>query len=124
MKKILLVPALLIALAACGGEDEEPVNPFSRTYDDCGHAQVYLDLDEKTMFFDTAGDAEGSGDHDLYDALCTLRSLEAPEHVINHIGNTSSLQGMQSDSWGDFTAEWTYHPDQGLDIVFKYTPKD
>src|SRR5690606_18094802 len=121
MKKLLLVPALLIALAACG-EDDEPRNPFAEAYNKCDVFASFIDLDEKTLFFDTAGDGIGSGEHELDDALCMVRELDAPVHVMNHIGNTSSLQGMQSDSWGDFTAEWTYHPDQGLDIVFKYTP--
>ena len=33
------------------------------------------------------------------------------------INSTRALDGMQTDSWHDITARWTYHPDDGLDIT-------
>jgi hypothetical protein len=31
--------------------------------------------------------------------------------------NTRALDGMQTASWGNYEASWTYHPDEGLDVV-------
>jgi hypothetical protein len=36
---------------------------------------------------------------------------------VTEIDNTRALDGMQRDSWRKFKASWTYHPDDGLNIV-------
>ena len=51
----------------------------------------------------------------LYD--CALDSLGVPERVQSHIGTTRALDGTQEDSWEDYSARWTYHPDSGMNIT-------
>jgi hypothetical protein len=33
--------------------------------------------------------------------------------------STSALNGRQEDSWQEFTASWTYHPDNGIDLIVR-----
>jgi 5-methylcytosine-specific restriction endonuclease McrA len=71
----------------------------------------------KTISFDTAGEEDyGVGD-DIEDVACVLLVLRAPSYVVTEIDNTRALDGMQRDSWRKFKASWTYHPDDGLNIV-------
>lgn len=51
----------------------------------------------------------------VYD--CVLEALEVPERVRSHIGSTRALDGMQEDSWDDYNARWTYHPDAGITVT-------
>jgi len=63
------------------------------------------------------GEDPGSGSGSIDDLACVLTELGTPTHVISHMDSTRALDGMQSASWEIYTARWTYHPDQGLDIT-------
>jgi hypothetical protein len=51
----------------------------------------------------------------VYD--CALDALAIPERVLDHIGTTRALDGQQEDSWDDYQARWTYHPDHGVNLT-------
>lgn len=71
----------------------------------------------RTLILDTVGKEDSSGDSQ--DALeCALAKLRTPDFVRQHIDTTRALDGSQTDTWGDFEARWTYHPDDGLQITF------
>jgi hypothetical protein len=53
---------------------------------------------------------------------CIFGRLDMPEHVLNRMGQTRALDGMQDAEWGDYTASWTYHPDSGLDVILVHAP--
>jgi len=48
---------------------------------------------------------------------CILVALKAPDFVIGKMDATRALDGMQSADWAGITASWTYHPDNGLDLI-------
>jgi hypothetical protein len=81
------------------------------------HVKANLADGGRTISFDTAGDEDfGVGD-DIEDVACLLLALRAPTFIVTEIDNTRALDGMQRDSWRRFKASWTYHPDDGLNIV-------
>lgn len=51
--------------------------------------------------------------------VCLLDELDAPQTVPVKIGNTRALDGTVSADWSDFSAQWTYHPDDGLNILIE-----
>lgn len=55
----------------------------------------------------------------LDNAICILDELEAPTAVRDHISQTRALDGQQTDEWGSFSARWTYHPDEGLQMTIQ-----
>jgi hypothetical protein len=73
--------------------------------------------DDHTLIIDVGGEAYGSGD-DIVDGLaCVLDALDTPQSVISQMESTRALDGMQTAEWDDFEASWTYHPDDGVDVI-------
>lgn len=86
----------------------------------CGLTGVVEIADEgKTMIVDGAGEEVGSGDVDFTDLDCIIEAVDAPASVVELMYQTRSLDGRQSADWDDVTASWSYHPDDGLDIIFE-----
>lgn len=78
--------------------------------------------DGRSITMRTAG-AKTAGGENVKDVACVLAGLKAPQHIYSLIDATRALDGMQSESWGDYVARWTYHPDNGLTIVIAHKPK-
>ncbi|MGV2384733.1 MAG UNVERIFIED_CONTAM: hypothetical protein LOD86_05625 [Thermobifida fusca] len=55
-------------------------------------------------------------------AFCILDELEIPDAVVAHIEGTRALDGRQEATWNGFTASWTYHPDDGLNLILREVP--
>lgn len=89
--------------------------PLADAKNECAAGQ--LADDDTTLIIDVEGEDPGSGSLS-FDALsCVLAELDTPSYVISQIEGTRALDGMQSADWETYTAQWTYHPDQGLDIT-------
>lgn len=77
----------------------------------------------KTLIIDGKSESEalnGQGRGvDTATEACILKYLGATAAVISHMESTRALDGRQTDSWDGFTASWTYHPDNGLDITIQ-----
>lgn len=92
---------------------------FEAAVDECGlntggDARV---LDNGAgLILNTAG--EDSPGLQLSSTLCILSALDVPDTTITRMEQTRSLDGRQSDDLGKYTVEWTYHPDDGLDVLF------
>lgn len=72
----------------------------------------------KTMIVNMQGTEDTSGmTADM--TACVLRELHVSAAVSQHIETTRALDGRQSDRWAGYTASWTYHPDDGLDMVIQ-----
>jgi hypothetical protein len=72
---------------------------------------------DHTMIIDSQGEDYDSGDASFDDLTCVLRELDVPASVTAQMDQTRALDGMQSADWNGFTASWTYHPDNGLDLI-------
>jgi len=72
-----------------------------------------------SLFLDSEGEDFGSGDLDFSEVACILERLEVSDGVYNAMISTRSLDGRQTGEWGDYRASWTYHPDDGLDIIIE-----
>lgn len=51
------------------------------------------------------------------DLTCILDRINTPQAVMSHFGQTTSMDGRQTESWDDFTLSWSYHPDRGADFI-------
>ena len=81
-------------------------------------AAVTVEDDGKTLLFDGSG-KEDWGKADTSVLACILEQLKTPQAVIAHMDTTNALAGRQEDSWEGFTASWTYHPDNGMDVIIR-----
>lgn len=69
----------------------------------------------------TAGEeSEGT---DFVTVGCVLTELDAPDSLTTRLGSTRALDGTQSGEWAGFTASWTYHPDNGLNVILETAHK-
>ena len=48
---------------------------------------------------------------------CALAGVHRPDYVWSQMQNTTSLMGQQSATWDNLQATWSYHPDNGFDVV-------
>ena len=48
---------------------------------------------------------------------CVLDELDAPASMRQRMLLTRAIDGTQEEQWGLYRATWTYHPDQGLNVV-------
>lgn len=74
----------------------------------------------RSITFDMKGEADSRG-ADVADIACVFAGLEMPSAVSSHIDQTTSMDGRQTETWGDVTVSWSYHPDRGLDGVLTLT---
>lgn len=107
------------AKASAPGAATPTKGPMEQVAASCG---VSAASDGKSITMHTAG-AKTSGGKSIKDVACVLTGLKAPQHIYSLIDATRALDGMQSESWGDYVARWTYHPDNGLTIVIAHKPK-
>ena len=48
---------------------------------------------------------------------CLLLYVKTPTYVVDQMDATTSLMGLRQADWNGYHAEWSYHPDNGLDIT-------
>lgn len=107
------------AKASAPGAATPTRDPMEQVAASCG---VSAASDGQSITVRTAS-AKAAGGKSVKDVACVLAGLKAPQHIYSLIDATRALDGMQSESWGDYVARWTYHPDNGLTIVIAHKPK-
>lgn len=70
----------------------------------------------RTLIVDGRGEEDYDGEP-LSKVVCYLKELNAPDSVISHMDSTRALDGRQTADWAGISAAWTYHPNQGMDLV-------
>lgn len=109
---------LLGALGSAVGGAISQFNAIPDAVETCSAADtVGVDvMDEgKSLNLQTTG--EESTGTSLATVVCVLTDLDAPESIFNKLEATRALDGTQSSEWPGFAASWTYHPDNGLNII-------
>ena len=115
MKKyIALVSAGLLAvtLTGCVGQ----FDAFQKAYDTClTPTGITVSDGGKTLIINGRG--EDSYGATIYDTACVLNAIGTPSYILSSMETTNSLMGRQSDTFDDINVSWSYHPDNGLDVV-------
>ena len=71
---------------------------------DNGHGLIFDMTEESEAQMNTVG--------------CILYELDTPQTILAKMDHTSALSGVQTAEWDGISASWTYHPDNGFDIIF------
>lgn len=143
MKKILslsLVVLLCFGLCACNRTVslffetvQEAVDPTQERKDMLEEAFVKccdsdsdfasLSADSTSLVIDTnPNDTEYSyfNEEKAFAAIvATNNYLKFPSSITDKMSSTRALDGMQTQNGSDFTATWTYHPDEGLKVIYE-----
>lgn len=115
---LVLGAALMAAVTAIGADSGQSAL-LSDAVEACDVASTYgieLADEGRSITFDMKGEDESAG-ADVTDIACLFGELDMPSAVMSHIDQTTSMDGRQTETWGDLTVSWSYHPDRGLDGV-------
>lgn len=117
MNKTKIVAAGIVTVVAamtltgCAGFDT-----FQKAYDTCG-APTGITVSDGGKSLIINGTGEESYGATIYDTVCVLTEVKVPSYIISNMETTNSLMGRQSDEFDGTAISWSYHPDNGLDIV-------
>lgn len=50
---------------------------------------------------------------------CIAVELGMTRAVVAHLDRTNALSGEQQDAWPGYTARWTFHPDDGVNMTIQ-----
>lgn len=120
---IAVVIGLIVALGRKSGSNEVD---FKQLYDEyCSSTWADIASDGSYLFIDTNPydeDDDGLAYPAAYTAIQKINSdLGIPDSLAKNIEHTSSLDGKQSETFDELgiTITWKYHPDKGLEIIYK-----
>ena len=125
---IVLVAACM-GLVGCGGSaatTEAKGRTVDTRLDDAYNAcrneletrnrQLTLADEGKSLLVDTNPDDTSYGETPG-GLACVLKELAVPQSTISKIERTSALMGVQEDSQDGLDYSWTYHPDNGVELI-------
>ena len=99
---------------------------FQRAYEDAGGANnigewVTVSKDGKSMRIDTnPADEEGYYSSKATNAIRDINeSLGLPDVLYDKMGETRAIDGRQTAAYKNISVSWTYHPDDGLEIIYE-----
>lgn len=92
---------------------------LERAKDHCAETATSIRTGDDGRTLIGNGVGVGSGRGDVTSLGCIFRRLEVPDAVVARFDSTRALDGRQEASWDGYTASWSYHPDNGIDIVIE-----
>lgn len=81
-----------------------------------GRKYVSLADDGATMLVDTESE-NGSVEF----TACVLSAIDTPDSTFAKMDGTTALQGVQTAKHDGFKMRWTYHPDNGFQLIVEDT---
>lgn len=93
---------------------------LKKTYYKCEDNGTTLSNDGLSISVDASGEYDF---YSLYDVKVIISELSLPDSLIDEMYATNSLMGRQKEIYGNFEVSWSYHPNSGLDVIFKIITK-
>ena len=125
---LVVVIGVIIVIALAGGSDggsgSSPIasKDFNDMFSDVAdESWCEIGYDGTWMQIDTNPyDIEDSFNSSAwYKIKSVLTQLGFPSSVAEEMNQTRALDGRQTASHGRYEVTWTYHPDDGLEVMFK-----
>jgi hypothetical protein len=91
---------------------------MERAADQCTFGRAHATDNGTSLILGTPGEEDTAG-VPLTQVACVLDRLDVPDAVIAQMDGTRALDGRQTAEWPGYTASWTYHPDDGLDLIIQ-----
>lgn len=129
---VLFAGAGLVAGLALGLLFSQIDSPFASTalidaVDLCGVAEqsgIELGDEGQSITMDGLGEDSYGYGAEYLDIYCVLAAIDMPDSVDARLGNTRALDGTQTAEWGEFSAFWNYHPDDGMSVTVEVVRAD
>ncbi len=120
-----LVAGLLMGVVggAVGGELASS-SAIPNSVEKCSAADTTgVDVMDNGMSMNLRTAGKKSDGATMLTVVCVLTELEAPDSLLTRLDSTRALDGTQTGEWAGFSASWTYHPDNGLNIILESAKK-
>lgn len=115
-----LVVGVIVVVAVLLTRDDSGISPsdLENIRNSCGVSSTYATVGDsgRTLTVEGRGE-EDSGGLSWSEVECVLSGVKMPASVRGKLGSTRALDGMQSASWGDYSATWNYHPNSGINLI-------
>lgn len=96
---------------------QEALAKLATAYNKCSASGTSLSSDRASIIVD----ALNKYDYDAAsDVLVIIKTLGLPDSLYDEMCETNALMGRQTESYEYYDVSWSYHPDNGLDVIFKY----
>ena len=82
-------------------------------YSEVGNDGTYLKIDTNPKDLKDYEDGDA-----LKGFFEVIRLLDLPSSFVERVGATRAIDGMQSEEFDEVKISWTFHPSQGLEILF------
>lgn len=116
---VIAVAIVIIAVVTLGGGGKDFNKMFGGLAD---MSWCYISNDGSYMKIDTnPNDIDGYIDSLAYSALRTInKDLGFSDALYSKMGETSAMDGRQTESNDKVTVSWKYHPDSGMEVTYEW----
>lgn len=90
---------------------------IENAYKKCFSDGTSLSSDKKSIMVDSTDKNDYGSEIDI---VTIISELNLPDSLFNEMCSTNALMGRQSEAFDYYEVSWSYHPDNGLDVIFKY----
>lgn len=105
---------------ASAKKKKEVANALERiemAYKECDSSRTKLSSDKKSITVDSSSQYDYISEMDI---IMIISKLELPDSLFDEMCATNALMGRQTEEYGYYEVSWSFHPDNGLDAIFKY----
>lgn len=95
---------------------QKVVDKLKKAYDECVSSDTRLSSDGLSIIVDSEDENDYEG---LVDVITIIAQLGLPDSLFEEMISTTALMGKQVETYDDYEVSWSYHPDNGLDVIFK-----
>jgi hypothetical protein len=106
------------AVAAAAKAEAEKPRPLKAAFTSCKLSSsngAKLGDGESSLSLDGKGKDDYHG-APMSDIDCALEAINVPDFVRAQMDKTRALDGVQTETWDNITAKWSYHPDSGFNV--------
>ncbi len=126
MKKtivVIAVIAIISSLMSCSNNSGDRETVVKKDFRDMYTEKIYCDIasDGSWMKIDTnPNNFDDYADTNAFTMIQLVNyELGFPSWVWEDMCATRSLDGRQSETHGRYEVSWTYHPNTGMEVIYK-----
>lgn len=96
---------------------QEALRKLRKAKNACESDGTSISSDVKSITVDSYGKYDFTS---IADIMIVINILGLPDSLYDEMCATNALMGRQTESFENYEVCWSYHPDNGLDAIFKY----
>ena len=130
MTLLLLVAILAVSVCVMAACNDDKGNPFESAVEEIKQQFESRFIDYCVNIADDWSYVEIDTNPDDYDdfspmyfnsiVLAFNKALHLPVYIEREMKETNAAMGVCTETVGDIEVSWSYHPDRGMEVIYKY----